>query len=70
MFQEFVLPDGKLAECPADVDRFLRENDCVLTQDYSDEYRKNIRLRNERAQRAGDWAVFLLNYKRMIWNAR
>ncbi|MGN0913022.1 MAG: hypothetical protein ACI4OE_06990 [Alphaproteobacteria bacterium] len=68
MFKEFVLPDGTLAESPSDVDRFLKTNDLVLEKDYSAEYRKNIRLRNEKAQRDSDWAIFLSNYKRMIWN--
>lgn len=70
MFQEFLLPDGKLAECPADVDKFLKENDLVLAQDYSDEYREKISRRKDKAQRDDLWADFLNNYKRMIWNDR
>lgn len=70
MFTEFVLPDGKLAESPSDVDKFLKENDLVLSSDYSDDYRKKINQRQEKAQRDDLWADFLKNYKRMIWNAR
>jgi len=70
MFNEFVLPDGKLAECPSDVDRFLKENDLVLAQDYSEDYRKKVNQNKEKAQRDDLWAEFLKNYKRMIWNAR
>lgn len=68
MFHEFLLPDGTLAECPSDVDKFLRNNDLALSQDYSEEYLKNVRKRNEKAQSSSLWADFLNNYKRMIWN--
>lgn len=68
MFEEFRLPDGTIAASAADVDRFLKANKLALAQDYSDEYRKNIRLRNDRAQKDQFWAEFIRNYKRMIWN--
>lgn len=68
MFEEFRLPDGTIAASTADVDRFLKANKLALAQDYSDEYRKNIRRRNDRAQKDQFWAEFIRNYKRMIWN--
>lgn len=68
MFEEFVLPDGCVAETSADVERFLKANGLALAQDYSDEYRKNVRLRNEKAQKDEFWAEFMRNYKRKIWN--
>lgn len=68
MFEAFSLPDGSVAETPAEVERFMKANNLALAQDYSDEYRKNVRLRNEKAQRDDLWAEFLHNYKRKIWN--
>lgn len=70
MFETFLLPDGKIAECSADVDKFLKENDLALAQDYSEDYREKIRLKKDKAQRDDLWADFLHNYKRMIWNDR
>lgn len=68
MFEAFRLPDGSVAETPADVEKFMKANNLALAQDYSDEYRKNIRSRNEKAQRDDLWAEFMRNYKRKIWN--
>lgn len=68
MFKEFELPDGSIAECPADIDKFLSRSGCALAQDYSERYRQNVNARKEKAQRDSLWAEFLNNYKRMIWN--
>lgn len=68
MFEVFRLPDGSVAETPAEVEKFMKANNLALAQDYSDEYRKNVRLRNEKAQRDDLWAEFMRNYKRKIWN--
>lgn len=65
---EIVLPDGSVASSSADVEKYLRANQLAFAGDYSDEYLRNIRLRNEKAQRDDLWADFLKNYKRMIWN--
>lgn len=65
---EIVLPDGSVASSSADVEKYLRANQLALSGDYTDEYRRNVRLRNEKAQRDDLWAEFLKNYKRMIWN--
>ncbi|MCX4348517.1 MAG: hypothetical protein OSJ76_01895 [Alphaproteobacteria bacterium] len=67
---EIVLPDGSVASSAADMDRYLKANDLVLSDNYSGEYRRNIRLRNEKAQKNDLWAEFLKNYKRMIWNGK
>lgn len=66
---EVVLPDGSVAGCQQDVDRYLQRNNLALAQDYSEEYRKNIRLNNERERRKDFFAEFIRNYKRSIWNA-
>lgn len=66
---EVVLPDGSVASCRQDVDRYLQRNNLALAQDYSEEYRKNIRLNNERERRKDFFAEFIRNYKRSIWNA-
>ena len=65
---EIVLPDGSVASSSADVEKYLRANQLALAGDYTDEYRRNVRLRNEKAQRDDLWAEFLKNYKRMNWN--
>jgi len=65
---EVVLPDGTVACCQQDVDCYLRKNNLALAGDYSDEYRKNIRLNRERERRKDLFAEFIRNYKRSIWN--
>ncbi len=68
--EEIVLPDGSTASCQQDVDRFLKENQLALAGDYSDEFRKKVRLDNERTERRELWAEFIRNYKRSIWYAK
>ncbi len=68
--EEIVLPDGSTASCQQDVDRFLKANNLALAGDYSDEFRKEVRLNNERALRRDLWAEFIRNYKRSIWYAK
>lgn len=66
--EEVTLPDGTMATCKQDVDRYLQRNNLALAGDYSDEYRKNVRLNNERERRKSFFAEFIRNYKRRIWN--
>ncbi len=68
--EEIVLPDGSTASCQQDVDRFLKENNLALAGDYSDEFRKRVRLDIERTERRELWAEFIRNYKRSIWHAK
>lgn len=68
--EEILLPDGTSASCQQDVDNFLKANQLALAEDYSDEFRKKIRLDNERSERKELWTEFIRNYKRSIWNAK
>ena len=68
--EEVVLPDGSTASCQQDVDRFLKESRLAPTGDYSDAFRRAVRLNNERTERRELWAEFIRNYKRSIWYAK
>ena len=68
--EEVVLPDGSTASCWQDVDRFLKENRLAPAGDYSDAFRRAVRLNNERTERRELWAEFIRNYKRSIWYAK
>ena len=65
--EEVILPDGSVASSVADVDKYLRTNGLARSSDYSTEYIKNIRLKQETDRRKQLFADFLFNYKRMIW---
>ncbi len=65
--EEVILPDGSVASSVADVDRYLRSSGLVRSSDYSTEYIKNIRQKQETDRRKQLFADFLFNYKRMIW---
>ena len=65
--EEVILPDGSVASSVADVDKYLRTSGLARSSDYSTEYIKNIRLKQETNRRKQLFADFLLNYKRMIW---
>lgn len=65
--EEVILPDGSVASSVADVDKYLRASGLARSSDYSTEYIKNIRLKQETDRRKQLFADFLLNYKRMIW---
>lgn len=65
---EVVLPDGTTASSAQDIDRFLRQNNLALAGDYTDAFRQRVRYQQNKAQRKADWAEFLKNYKRLIWN--
>lgn len=65
--EEVILPDGSVASSVADVDKYLRSSGLARSSDYSTEYIKNIRLKQETDRRKQLFADFLFNYKRMIW---
>ncbi len=65
--EEVMLPDGSVASSVADVDRYLRTSGMARASDYSPEYIKNIRAKNEKQRQEKLFADFLYNYKRMIW---
>lgn len=67
MFQEFQLPDGRWAESPSDVDRYIKETGNALADDYSGEFLKNRRFFIEKAQSDELRSDFVHNYKKELW---
>lgn len=67
MFKEFQLPNGKVAESVADVERYLKENDAAVASDYSADYQKNRRFFNEKDRRDSLHADFIHNLKKELW---
>ncbi len=67
--EELTLPDGTIAVCAQDVDRYLRANNLSSAGDYSDAYRRTVKFNREQALRKDFFAEFINNYKRRIWNA-
>ena len=65
--EEVVLPDGSVASSVADVDKYLRTSGMARASDYSAEYIKNVRNKQEKQRQEELFADFLYNYKRMIW---
>ena len=65
--EEVVLPDGSVASSVADVDKYLRVSGLARSSDFSAEYIKNIRQKQENDRQKQLFADFLFNYKRMIW---
>lgn len=65
--EEVILPDGSVASSVADVDKYLRSSGMARSSDFSTEYIKNIRLKQETDRQKQIFADFLFNYKRMIW---
>ncbi len=62
-----LLPDGSVVSSNAGLNRYLRDNDLSLSQDYSAAYLASRRRHNEKAQRAELFSDFIHNYKRSIW---
>ena len=62
------LPDGRIVSSNYQLDKYLRDNDLSLSQDYSEAYLKSRRQHNEKVQRAEMFSDFIHNYKRSIWN--
>ena len=67
--EEITLPDGTIAVCVQDVDRYLRANNLSVAGDYSDAFRRTVKFNREQALRKDFFAEFINNYKRRIWNA-
>lgn len=65
--EEVSLPDGSSASSVADVDRYLRASGLARSSDFSAEYIKNVRLKNEADRQKSIFDGFIYNYKRMIW---
>ena len=65
--EEVILPDGSVASSVADVDKYLRASGLARSSDFSTEYIKNIRQKQENNRQKQLFADFLFNYKRMIW---
>lgn len=65
-----VLPDGSIAECSADIDRYIKANQVALASDYSSEYFAKVKNRQQKEQRNGIFADLINNYKRNIWNEK
>lgn len=63
-----VLPDGRLVSSNQQLDKYLRDNDLSLSQDYSEAYLKSRRQYNEKVQKTKLFSDFIRNYKRSIWN--
>lgn len=68
MFEEFLLPNGKVATSVSDVDVFLKESGLTLAGDWSSECVQSIRRKNQEAQRKEAFEDFILTYKKRIWN--
>lgn len=66
--EEIVLPDGSVAGCMRDIERYLRKNGLAASGDYSEAFRRNVRFNREQACRKELFAEFITNYKRRIWN--
>ena len=64
---DVVLPDGSTASSAADIERWMKLHNLALASDYSDDFRRNVRYQQEKAQRSECFADFIHNYKRMIW---
>lgn len=68
--EEIVLPDGSIAECSADIDRYIKANQAALASDYSSEYFAKVKNRQQKEQREAIFADLINNYKRSIWNEK
>lgn len=68
--EEIVLPDGSIAACAADIDRYMKVNQTALASDYSPEYIAKVKERRQKDERASISADLIHFYKRSIWNAK
>lgn len=68
MFEAFELPDGTIAECSQDIDKYLKRSNMAMSCDFSPEYIKNARYKREKVEDDDRFLDFVHNYKRMIWN--
>jgi len=65
---EVILPDGTAATSAADVDRYMRQNNVVLSADYSADFYRNVKQKKQRRERQELFAEFIKAYKRSVWN--
>lgn len=65
--EDIVLPDGSLASCAGDIDKFCHRAGVALAADYSPDTIRKIRHTQEKARRSENFAAFIHNYKRIIW---
>ncbi len=65
---EVTLPDGTVVASYEEINRWLKATNLAWAGDYSDDFRKKVRLQQERADHRQTMAAFLHNYKRKIWN--
>jgi len=68
--EEVVLPDGSIAACAADIDRYIKVNQAALASDYSDEYITKVKKRRQKEERASIFTDLIHFYKRSVWNER
>ena len=66
--EDLLLPDGAYASSVHDIERYLRRNNLAMASDYSDDFRKSVRYQQEKKLRDENFAAFLQQYKRLIWN--
>ena len=68
MFEEVLLPNGRVACSKQEVDDFLKKNNLAAYGDFSGEYLKNVRRKIFKQERDDAFADFILTYKKRIWN--
>ena len=59
--EEVILPDGSVASSVADVDKYLRASGLARSSDYSTEYIKSIRQKQETNRRAEMLSRFFIS---------
>ncbi len=65
---EVILPDGTVATSAADVDRYMRQNNVVLSADYSADFYRNVKRKKQQQERQSLFDEFIKAYKRSVWN--
>ncbi|MBQ0114198.1 MAG: hypothetical protein KBT03_13795 [Bacteroidales bacterium] len=68
MFEEFTLPNGKVATSTADVDKYLKESGLAMASDYSTGYTQKIQYEREKGEKQKMFYDFVQTYKQRIWN--
>ena len=68
MFDEVLLPNGRIACSKADIDAYLQESGLALAGDFSNAYLQNVRRNNEKLQKKEAFNDFINEYKKRIWN--
>ncbi len=67
MFKEFQLPDGTWAESVQDIERYLKQNDAALADDFSGDYMKSRRFFDEKGRKERLHSDFIHNFKKELW---